>query len=85
MLGREAIRRYWQEGAGESQREVRFDFKVLWVGENMGAAHWRATFVRIPSGSRVELDGVLLAEFSASGRCSLFREWWHRREEQSAG
>ncbi len=48
-----------------------------------GLAQWQATFVRIPFGNHVELDGFLMAEFDGAGMCSVFREWWHRREEGS--
>jgi catechol 2,3-dioxygenase-like lactoylglutathione lyase family enzyme len=33
---------------------------------------------------RVELDGILSADFDALGRCTAFREWWHRRERAPA-
>ena len=84
MVGRDAIQRYWNEGAGQSQQEVRFLHEAIAVVANMGLAKWQATFVRIPSGIHVELDGFLTAEFDAVGKCSVFREWWHRRESESA-
>ena len=80
MVGHPAIHDYWRQGAGESQKDVRFTFQIVSLEQNIGVAHWQAFFVRIPSGNRVDLDGVLLAEFSADGTCSVFREWWHRRE-----
>lgn len=45
-----------------------------------GHAHWHATFTRVPAGTFVELDGVLMARFDAHMRCTEFREWWHRKE-----
>ena len=83
MVGRDAIRRYWSEGAGESQKDVQFTHRAIAVVEDTGLAHWGATFVRVPSGNRVELDGLLMAVFDASGKCIVFREWWHRREQGS--
>lgn len=80
MIGREAIHRYWAEGARDAQEQVRFSHDVVAVVGDAGVARWRATFTRVPSGRRVELDGVLLAEFDREGRCTVFREWWHRRE-----
>ncbi len=52
----------------------------LAFAEDLGIAHWWASFLRIPSGKRVHLDGVLAATFDAEGKCRLFREWWHKRE-----
>jgi hypothetical protein len=82
MVGRVAIETYWREGAGEAQREVRFQYEALAMVGNQGLARWQASFVRIPSGSKVKLDGFLSAEFDADGKCSVFREWWHRREQE---
>lgn len=83
MVGREAIGRYWNAGAGDSQKDVQFTHRAVATTEGRGLAHWRASFVRVPSGNRVELDGFLMAEFDADGKCVIFREWWHRREEGS--
>jgi hypothetical protein len=80
MVGCEAIYRYWDAGAGESQKDVLFSYQALAIVENKGLALWQASFVRIPSGNQVELDGFLAAEFDDIGKCSVFREWWHRRE-----
>ena len=82
MVGKEAIHSYWREGAGESQRDVYFQYEDVAVSENKGLAQWRASFDRLPSGNHVELDGFLSAEFDDAGRCSVFREWWHRREHR---
>jgi len=84
MSGKDAVYRYWREGAGESQRDVKFEHEAMAVVGNQGLAKWRASFVRIPSGNRVELDGFLVAEFDGTGKCATFREWWHRREVDGA-
>ena len=80
MVGTEAIFQYWTEGAEHSQKDVQFSYQVAAVTGTVGLARWSASFVRVPSGRRVELEGFLEAEFGADGRCSIFREWWHRRE-----
>lgn len=80
MIGREAIRTYWHEGAELGQRDVHFSYDVLFVGDEAGIAHWHASFVRTADNTPVELDGVLRAEFDEAGRCRRFREWWHRRQ-----
>ena len=81
MLGIEAIHRYWTAGAKEGQEEVTFAATPISMNQATGFARWRATFRRVPSGSFVELDGVLSARFDAAMRCVEFREWWHRREK----
>jgi hypothetical protein len=79
MCGRSSIVDYWKEG-GETQEDIGFGYDVLAVAESSGIARWWARFTRIPSGSRVELDGVLVASLDPDNRCDEFREWWHRRE-----
>lgn len=83
MVGKNSIHRYWIEGASQSQKDVQFSHRAIAFVAGKGLAQWKASFVRVPSGNQVELDGFLLAEFDASGKCTLFREWWHRREQGS--
>ncbi len=80
IVGRDAIHRYWLEGANRSQRDVAFSFQIITVQGSTGTARWQAKFIRVPSGTLVELDGVLIAGFSGKGTCIRFQEWWHRRE-----
>ena len=83
MLGRDAIRAYWQEGA-DAQEQITFGSEVIVAHADAGVARWWASFVRRASGNRVQLDGVFILRFDADGRCSSLREWWHRREEPLA-
>jgi ketosteroid isomerase-like protein len=66
--------------AVSQQRDVRFTFAVFGVSEATGMATWRADFTRLPDQFKVRIEGVLSAEFSAPGRCRVFREWWHSSE-----
>jgi len=84
MVGADAIRRYWEEGAEQGQRDVEFSYEIAAVTKRTGFAYWNATFVRVPSGRAVELDGFLRADFDADDHCTVFREWWHRRERKPA-
>ena len=77
--GRAGIREYWA-GVTADQRDVQFDSNVIAVNGNTGVAHWSAKFKLASSGATVELDGVFVLEFDASGLCSGLREWWHVRE-----
>lgn len=80
MAGTAAIHRYWTEGAKNAQTQVAFKATVISFDGATGFAQWHATFRRVPSDVRVELDGVLRATFDDQMRCVEFREWWHRRE-----
>jgi uncharacterized protein (TIGR02246 family) len=79
MRGREAIAEYWSH-IPVTQDDVHVRLEPLAFSGDLGIAHWWASFLKIPSGKRVHLDGVLAATFDADGRCRLFREWWHKRE-----
>ena len=48
--------------------------------ENEGVAHWRADFVRVPSGAPVELDGIFPVKLDGDGLCEELLEWWHKQE-----
>ena len=80
VVGLDAIHDYWKAGAGRTQAAVLLNYDVLSVAGDVGIAHWRATFVRLPARSSVRLDGALAAQFDSAGRCAEFREWWHRQE-----
>jgi uncharacterized protein (TIGR02246 family) len=77
MTGRESIRDYWSD-VTRYQEGVEFSYEILATTETSGIAHWRSEFTRLTSGSAVELDGIFLVELDADGKCTEFREWWHR-------
>jgi hypothetical protein len=70
--------------AAAAQRDVHFWHEPYAVKGNTGIARWGASFVRVPSGVCVELDGIFVLKFDDDGRCSELREWWHRRETPAA-
>jgi hypothetical protein len=59
MKGYSAIHHYWSEGARDGQAQVTFEFALISFERDRGYAHWKATFIRIPSQEYVELDGIL--------------------------
>ncbi len=79
MRGRSAVFEYWSN-ATRSQEQIRFGCEVLSVNEKVGVARWRVSFIRVPSKTRVELDGIFIVALDKDGRAKAFREWWHRRE-----
>lgn len=84
MQGRDAIRRYWQEGASDAQEDVSFRHTVWAAARDQCFAHWQASFTRVRDGSRVRLDGVFRLQFrrgdDGTVLCTSLQEWWHRRE-----
>lgn len=82
MRGTEEILEYWQE-VPRSQKDIHFDWQILFCDHHLGVAHWRAEFIRISSETKILLDGILTAEFSDEDLCCNFREWWHRQENNN--
>jgi|SRR5215203_3058419 len=77
VRGRRGIRDYWFD-ATRYQEGIEFSYEVLATTETGGIAHWRSEFTRLTSDSAVELDGIFLVELDADGKCTEFREWWHK-------
>lgn len=74
--GREQIGAAW-EGAVTQQRDIHFEFEILAVTSTRNIAGWRTKLTSMPTGEKVRLDGILIAEFDDGGLCRVFREWWH--------
>lgn len=77
--GRHELLKYWTH-VTSSQDEIRFDFEIIAAGPTEGVAHWRASFLRPIEKKRLELDGICVLVLNCEGRCTHFREWWHKRE-----
>ena len=78
IRGRASLYDYARSGA-EAERDVRFWHEPYTAGE-VGVARWGVSFVRVPSGVKVKLDGVFVIRLGDGGKCYEFREWWHRTE-----
>jgi ketosteroid isomerase-like protein len=79
--GREAVRGYCLEAAA-AQRDVRFSHEAYVMDCDTGIARWHCSFVRVPTGVHVELDGMFVLTFDEEGKCRELREWWHRVETE---
>jgi ketosteroid isomerase-like protein len=74
LVGREAIRGYWEE-ACSTQEDVSLRVGAPLVQGNRVAVEWWATMR--DAGSEVTLPGALILRFSPGGRCAELREYWH--------
>lgn len=79
MTGLPDLDAYMAEAAA-TQRDIHFWHQPYAIVDDIGFARWGATFVRVPSGVEVKLDGFFMIRFDESGRCRKLREWWHREE-----
>ena len=76
LSGRSAILEYWSTVI-RSQEQIQFSYEVLSVNKESGIAHWWASFVHIPSKTKVKLDGIFIISLNGENRCSDFKQWWH--------
>ncbi len=84
LRGRDAIREYWSRVVARSQAQIQFGFEIVACDENLGVARWWASFARVSSSQRIQLDGIFLLAFTGENLCCELREWWHRQENTSA-
>jgi hypothetical protein len=76
IVGRDAIRRYWEDGA-RRLTDKHSTYEIVAVRDDLGVARWQSGFTVAESGERLALDCVFLVEFGPEGTCTVFREWWH--------
>ena len=79
LVGEKAIRHYWDEVAN-TQRDVKVTFDLLSAKPGVGIVRWWAGFIRVPSGEKVELEGVAEFFLNSEGKCTRFLEWWNRKQ-----
>jgi len=74
FLGREGVRRYWQD-VTRTQEDVRVRIgRPFTDGDRVAAEFW--TTMR-NAGAEVTLPGCLLLLFGEDGLCVSLREYWH--------
>jgi SnoaL-like domain len=79
LEGSSAISRRWSVATND-QREIRFEHTTLAITADGAVVRWRATFTRLLSSVRTELDGVFVLRFDERCMCIELREWWLERE-----
>lgn len=79
IRGQKELMKYWRH-VTSTQEQIHFGFEILAAGPAVGIAHWWASFLRTSEKKRFQLDGVCVLSLNSDGRCTEFREWWHKRE-----
>lgn len=72
--GVDDIRAYMEWGFA-SQNDIKMEYRIIATGEDVGVAHWSASFVWAGAGVRCELDGIFEIHFAPDGKCDRFQEW----------
>jgi hypothetical protein len=71
---KEDVRIEW-EAVPAGQKDIKFDYKILSVGDAFGLAHWTAEFIRIPSEEKAQLDGIFKVSLDENNLCTEFYQW----------
>jgi len=79
MQGRSAVVEYWSH-VPRTQENIHFSYEVLGLQGDKAFVHWASSFTRIPSNSKVKLDGIFALRFDERNLCTSLREWWMRQE-----
>lgn len=77
--GIDSIIQYWQ-GVVQTQKDVSFQYKILAVNQDLGIAHFTASFLRSPNNTHVKLDGIFLVRLDSQNKCTSFAEWWQSQK-----
>lgn len=63
-----------------NQEDIYISYQILSTNENTGIAQWHATFTRLSSKKKSELDGIFQVSLDKQGRCIEFHQWYNSRE-----
>lgn len=67
----------WQSVLKHKNVSVSYD--ILCTNSNTAFAHWSASFTRIPSNKKTELDGIFMFKLNKKGLCVEFRQWYNSK------
>lgn len=74
---KESLLKEWQTVL--EQENINVTYEILFVENNTGVAHWHATFIRLPSKEKAELEGIYKVDLDDNGKCTEFHQWYNSR------
>lgn len=76
---KEGLLKLWKE-VPTSQKDIKFDFDIITITNNIAITHWHASFTRIKQNKQAVLDGIFLVKLNNKGLATLFKQWWVAKE-----
>lgn len=76
--GKQEVYDIWEE-VPNFQKDIEFDYEILAVTEAIGVAKWHATFTRLPSMEKAELEGIYSVKLNEDSLCTEFHQWWNSK------
>lgn len=68
----EQVEELWQD-VPKSQKNIKFQHKIISCNKNLGIVHWSAIFIRKKTNKKAHLDGIFLVSLNKKGLCTSFR------------
>ncbi|MEX2008391.1 MAG: nuclear transport factor 2 family protein [Candidatus Spechtbacterales bacterium] len=65
-----------------NHEEINVTYEIYTVEDNVGIAHWRATFTRVPSKEKARLDGIYKVTLDEEGKCTEFHQWYNSTPQE---
>lgn len=59
--------------------DVKVNYEILSVEDNFGIAKWNATFIRLSSKEKAELEGIYKVSLDKNGLCIEFHQWYNSK------
>lgn len=78
ITSKEELLQEWQTVL--NQDDIKVTYEILDIKDNIGIAHWNATFTRLPSEENAELDGIYKVILDENGKCIEFHQWYNSKE-----
>ena len=78
LKNRREIVREWQGVLNQEDISVSYD--IISVKNDIGIAHWTASFTRLPSKIKAKLDGIFEVRLNQKGECIEFHQWYNSKE-----
>ena len=79
LEGIDEINQYWK-GVFLTQKDISFEHKIILVDNDVGIAHFEASFLRQPGNVYVKLDGIFQVNLNSQNKCTSFSEWWQSKK-----
>ncbi len=77
--GIDAITMYWK-GVSQTQKDISFEYQIISVNNDVGIAHFVASFLRQPGNVHIKLDGIFQVTLNSQNKCTSFSEWWQSQK-----
>ena len=70
----EEVRKLW-EAVPFNQKDVTYSHQVLICNDSVGIINWQVKLTKVPSGKKLNIDGIFQVLLDEAGCCTYFKQW----------